>query len=579
MEKSDSRSEWSREAEKTSSSKWRRGWSYLRQYSGVSGKSLYEDTTNEETTRSSNVVDEYEELRNKLENNFNEKAKNYMNWINIWKNKEIQQKMNIIEEMVNKLKALKNNLRDKIPKELSEEVIDEAISKELKESNELKCAYNKIQENKEHNILQKRRLMRSKDLKVRRDLKGILFDRWIDVEIQLEKYKSYILSKEVDEKLSYKWKEIPYLRDFPLEQVWRLCVDEQYQKDHGPEFPVEDEPPFLAGTKRLMNAMLNGVCIDGLNFDGHSAKGLTADYYKKLHDIAVEGIYQEVKERAQKRKFEPGYAHQQITRFPCTFASGYVTLEGRKELQEKIDCKKGGQNTDARYGEAGHPVGNSCDYIEWNYKYNTKCMTREERLEIADTIINKYHEEITSAKEHNDGDEKLTAIVRCCQDLYQAHLFPDGNTRTIVAGVLPKLLLENGFRPSILHNSKILAGFSVEEIKDAIRKGQETFQSWCEQTREKSPKGYKDWLEKGFFATLHAASDIKSVGSLPQWQTWSRPELSRFKVMAITRDWYERLYQKRASSLASATSLEAGPEILGAQALNESTRENGEGSS
>ena len=315
--------------------------------------------------------------------------------------------------------------------------------------------------------------------------------KWTDVEIQLERYKACIISKKAHRELSSKWKELPYLRDIPLEQAWRLCVNKSCQKNDNPEFIVDKEPSYLAGTKRLLNAMLNGLCIDDLNFDGHSPKELTAEYYQQLHDIAVEETYLEVQKGLQKRKFPTGYAHQ----MPDDMLTAVDLVEnsnlshgGKEELQEKIDCQKGGKKPDVRYGEAGHPVGNSCNRLIWNDfkegRYWTKAMARGERRKIADAIITKYHEEITNAKKQNDEEAKLTAIVRCCQDLYQSHLFADGNTRTIVAGVLPKLLLENGFCPSILHDAKILGGFSVEEIKQAIRKGQETFQSWCEQTPE-----------------------------------------------------------------------------------------------
>jgi hypothetical protein len=308
---------------------------------------------------------------------------------------------------------------------------------------------------------------------------------WTDVEIQLERYKACILSKKAHSDLSSKWNEIPSMRDFPLEQAWRLCVDERYQKNDNPEFIVDKEPSYLAGTKRLLNAMLNGLCIDDLNFDGHSPKEFTAEYYQQLHDIAVEKTYREVQEGAIKQELKLGYVHEKLTTFGLTSEGNNPnkSTAGNKERWHKINCRKGGPEVDDRYGEAGHPVGNCFNMNEvMPYrKHTTKSMTREERMEVADAIINKYHEEITSAKEQNDEEAKLIAIVRCCQDLYQSHLFADGNTRTIVAGVLPKLLLENGFCPSILRDAKILGGFSVEEIKDAIRKGQETFLNWCEQ--------------------------------------------------------------------------------------------------
>jgi len=275
------------------------------------------------------------------------------------------------------------------------------------------------------------------------------------------------------------------MRDFPHEQAWRLCVDERYQKNDNPEFMVGEEPSYLAGTKRLLNAMLNELCIDELNFDGHSPKEFTAKYYQQLHDIAVEGTYKGVRERCYKEFFELGYAHNWLTTFGLVQDSN-ISNAGREERWDKIECRKGGSKVDTRYGEAGHPVGNCFDMKEvMPYKNHTnKSMTREERLEIAETIISKCHEEITSAKEQNDEDAKLTAIVRCCQDLEQAHLFPDGNGRTIAFGVLTKLLLENRLTPCIMHDTSHIDGFSVKELVEEFRKGQETFRKWCNQTSE-----------------------------------------------------------------------------------------------
>jgi hypothetical protein len=36
-----------------------------------------------------------------------------------------------------------------------------------------------------------------------------------------------------------------------------------------------------------------------------------------------------------------------------------------------------------------------------------------------------------------------------------------------------------------MHDTCIIDCFSVEEIKDAIRKGQKTFRKWCEQAHER----------------------------------------------------------------------------------------------
>lgn len=110
----------------------------------------------------------------------------------------------------------------------------------------------------------------------------------------------------------------------------------------------------------------------------------------------------------------------------------------------------------------------------------TKKATWHECLTIANAIIDKCYDEINKSITQ---DEKLTAIVRCCQDLEQAHLLPDGNLRTIAFGVLPKLLLEIGECPPILRDASTLDGYDVETLKAKIREGQETFRTYVNSIR------------------------------------------------------------------------------------------------
>ncbi|HEY4036252.1 MAG TPA: hypothetical protein VGL94_20015 [Ktedonobacteraceae bacterium] len=311
-------------------------------------------------------------------------------------------------------------------------------------------------------------------------------ESWTNGAIHHERYKAAELSKKLDQEFSVKRKKISYLKDFPVEQFWRLCVDKQYQHDNGPAFIVDDEPSFIAGTKRLFNAMLDGLCIE----ETHRAKKLTGQYFEQMHDIAIADTYRKVREGNKKEKFRLGYRkydnNGRTSRFGWDGANG--SKSGLKELQEKYACrsKNQGGNGDLRYGDKGHPVGNNClDPSLDTYYYRTTNSTPEECLAIANTIIDKYYAEIDEinnkeeiSKSTND-DDKLTAIVGCCQDLNQAHLFYDGNIRTIAFGVLPKLLLENGFCPTILHDPNILDGYSIAEIKNAIREGQEYFRSLC----------------------------------------------------------------------------------------------------
>jgi hypothetical protein len=59
--------------------------------------------------------------------------------------------------------------------------------------------------------------------------------------------------------------------------------------------------------------------------------------------------------------------------------------------------------------------------------------------------------------------------------LEQAHLFNDGNARTVGFLMLDRLLLSTGMSPALMFNPNAFDGFSVSELVQSIRQGQEKF--------------------------------------------------------------------------------------------------------
>ncbi len=298
---------------------------------------------------------------------------------------------------------------------------------------------------------------------------------------QLEK-KAELIIQEVEKELSSKWEKIPFLRDFPREQAWRLCVDERYQRNDGPKFDENSEPLFHAGTRRLLNAVIDGLDIPGLEWDEHSPEKLTVKLYEQLHDIAVADTYAKVRKGDFVEKLSTGFRPSYGNISFLLELGVNMSESGFKELQDKIDCRKGGPKVDHRY-EGGHPVGN-CHSTElksyWDmkiensrlgtimngdhkrYEWAVGPMEQAKLKENIKAILDTYHKEIDSA---TDEYAKLAAIARCCQDLEQAHAFLDGNGRTIAFGVLTKLLLENRLTPCIMHDTSHIDGFSVKEAR------------------------------------------------------------------------------------------------------------------
>jgi prophage maintenance system killer protein len=101
----------------------------------------------------------------------------------------------------------------------------------------------------------------------------------------------------------------------------------------------------------------------------------------------------------------------------------------------------------------------------------------------ADEILKTYHIELAETVKIKPSAPKETAILRCiakcCQDLFQHHVFFDGNTRTDVFLAMNKLLLQNNLCPVIMDNPNVIAMHSLDQIVELMRQGQDTFRSLC----------------------------------------------------------------------------------------------------
>lgn len=84
-------------------------------------------------------------------------------------------------------------------------------------------------------------------------------------------------------------------------------------------------------------------------------------------------------------------------------------------------------------------------------------------------LFDAYYKEIPQAL---STKAKLIALVRLCRALEILHAFPDGNQRTIVFSLLLKLLIENGFCPTILKEPAAFDGpYSLNELVSQVIDG------------------------------------------------------------------------------------------------------------
>lgn len=245
---------------------------------------------------------------------------------------------------------------------------------------------------------------------------------------------------------------------FDTSETWRLVLDKYQQPARG-EYGFENESGYMSGTFNGLKRALESVRND---------EPLSLDLFKDLHDTCVDNVIPMGKtvgdndflESGMRDKFKADNVTERRVGFTLTDGRN-MTQDGLGELREKI-----------RNGDNWFEIltNNDKPLLKTFARTTAECELR------ATSIINAYHVEIGNA---TTEDEKLTAIARCCRDLEVSHLFADGNARTIGFCVVNKLLLENDLSPVILENPNRFDGYSIEELVDEIRQGQQNFAGYC----------------------------------------------------------------------------------------------------
>ncbi|MEW1547969.1 hypothetical protein [Streptomyces tsukubensis] len=245
----------------------------------------------------------------------------------------------------------------------------------------------------------------------------------------------------------------------PESDWWKLFLDpvhhEEAQKKHpedpGSYYDNDQSPGFRVGMlKAYKEALENPDFV------------LNSHTYESLHTKAVESLTKPPK----RTQASPA------TMFPLRAKemsedTDKMTILGRKLL---LDFKKYDWNQKA---DAPKPVsvlrmpsrfGNSDELITTNYK-------PEEWSDLLNAIFADYGKEIDAAV---DDRAKMAAIARVVTKLQIMHPFGDGNRRLNVHVILPRLLLENNFRPVISPEMKHMfqGGTDVNKQVDILMQSQ-----------------------------------------------------------------------------------------------------------
>ncbi len=292
-----------------------------------------------------------------------------------------------------------------------------------------------------------------------------------------------IQAEEVMPKLLRTMKKHSTFAHLSRKDVWRLMIDRWQQKFRGPYGFEKMESGYLKGMIEAFKYMLET-----------KDEKLTAHHLLSLHDKTIDGVLKDSKvlynfnnlssqlKQTLRDDFfiNKGYRNNTTVGYEFLVKSSDIlegnqnaTWAGIDELIKK-SLKDGGRNFIVeiyKRNQDGSPVPNKNGIIGRLVAFKK---TAEECEARAKELIDSYYAEIASAQ---TPEEKLTVIARFCRNLESEHLFSDGNARLGVI-ILDKLLLQNGFDPTILINPNITDGFSVSELVEEIKKGQRVFKSY-----------------------------------------------------------------------------------------------------
>ncbi len=218
----------------------------------------------------------------------------------------------------------------------------------------------------------------------------------------------------------------------------------------------------------------------GLNYiRDHIGKKMNAEELCTLHDICVDGV-----------SAYSGCLKKGSGPLKKGYAPGYLYQTGKLPANVVAECKEENIIFD--------PERHDSLKFEFLAVYPGGCIISRfgelDELPIVHDKINqlfdKYYKSIESAQ---SGDAKLAAIARLCRALQMFHVFPDGNGRTILFALLPKLLIENNFPPVILEDVANFATgyYSVSSMVGQLKQGMQNYhaltQHFAIQPCEKEP--------------------------------------------------------------------------------------------
>ncbi|MFI9809522.1 hypothetical protein ACIHEJ_35185 [Streptomyces sp. NPDC052301] len=260
----------------------------------------------------------------------------------------------------------------------------------------------------------------------------------------------------------------PLSRLLPESSWWRLFIDpnvhdEAFRRsaeDVGGHLDATTYPGYRQGMTAAYREVLDGGRI------GRDWSRIDADAYEELHNMAT-------------RYLVPGTGQNTATTW-SGHEDGRTTMRGTGVDRVAPDIHDDlllGRRLLFAVGERRQP-GTPNPLVVFHHgqqggQVSIDYSPREARL-VVQAALDRYYGEVAVAA---GPDDKLRAIARVTRALQVLQPFTDANSRVNVHLLMQKFLLEQGFRPAVLMNSRslFLGGFTVEQIVESLKEGMERF--------------------------------------------------------------------------------------------------------
>jgi len=250
-----------------------------------------------------------------------------------------------------------------------------------------------------------------------------------------------------------------FLKNIGRANLWRLLIDGQRQKTKGPS----DMFDFDVKEINWMGGMIAGLrlMIDNLG------KPLTSDMILQFQYATCNGVVEY--KNGEYSELELGFRDRNDDKH----------YKVAKDHQDSVR----GNLTD----DGGTQLGNHPAYSDWFqlekitspkeasfYWFRLLPKSTEEIVDKLNSFIEKLNQDL------KDSDKKDNIHVFCdfIQSANQHHGLRQGNIRTLVMLILNKLLIEKELLPTAMRNPNNFDVFSLKEVKEEVKLGQKTVESY-----------------------------------------------------------------------------------------------------